>query len=214
VLRACLPEILDSLPPDHPDAIHNRRDLSLINRILRNQAWFERALPPLLRRGEVVLELGAGTGELGKALAARGIPVDGLDLWPRPDGWPPGRAWYAADLRAFSGFDRYRVIIGNLIFHQFTDDELGSLGAKMRRTARIILACEPERRRISQIAMAALAPLFGANRVTLHDTHVSVKAGFRGNELARLLGLAGGAWEYSCKATALGTNRMVAVRCE
>jgi hypothetical protein len=212
MLRACLPEMLDSLPPDHPDAIHNRRDLRLINRVMRNHAWIERTLPALVREGECVLELGAGTGELAGALAARGVPVDGLDIWPRPDAWPSGRAWYVADLRAFSGFARYSAVVANLILHQFTDAELGALGAKLRQSARVIIACEPERRRISQIATAALAPLFGANHVTLHDAHVSIGAGFCRDELARLLGLADGSWQYSCRTTPLGANRLLAVR--
>ncbi len=214
MLRVCLPELLDSLPHDHPDALHNRRDLRVINRIMRNQSWFERTLPPLLRPGERVLEIGAGMGELSGNLGRRGIPVDGLDLWPRPESWPASLEWHSSDLREFEGFGRYSAVIGNLIFHQFTDAELAGLGAKLRQSARIILACEPERRRALQIATAALGPLIGANHVTLHDAHVSVTAGFRGEELPRLLGLAGGAWRYSCRTTALGANRMVAVRCE
>jgi SAM-dependent methyltransferase len=214
MLRACLPEMLDSLPPDHPDALHGRRDLRIINRIMRNHAWLGAVLPPLLRAGEGVLELGAGTGELAARLAARGVPVDGLDLWPRPARWPAARAWYKADLLEFDGFDRYPAVIGNLIFHQFNDAELAGLGAKLRRRARVIVACEPERRRLSQIVTAALAPLLGIGHVTLHDARISVGAGFQGDELPRLLGLDDGAWRYSCRATTLGANRMVAVRAE
>jgi hypothetical protein len=212
MLRACLPELLDSLPPDHPDALHSRRDLRLINRLMRNQAWFERELPPLRRPSESVLELGAGMGELGLRLNARGLAVDGLDLWPRPEGWPPGRAWHRADLRRFTGFDRYPVVIGNLIFHQFTDAELAELGAHLRRSARVIMACEPERRRLSQIATAALAPILRINHVTQHDAQVSMTAGFCADELAHLLGLDDGAWRYSVRTTLLGANRLVAVR--
>jgi hypothetical protein len=213
MLRVCLPELLDSLPPDHPDALHNRRDLRLVNALMRNHAWFLRTLPPLLRGGEPVLELGAGMGEMAAKLIARGIPVDGLDLWPRPAGWPDGRAWHTADLRAFDAYDRYPAVIANLILHQFTDAELAALGARLRRSARVIVACEPQRRRASKFATAALGLLFGANHVTTHDARVSVMAGFRGEELPRLLGLADGGWRYSCRATALGANRMVAVRC-
>jgi hypothetical protein len=212
MLRACRPELLDSLPPDHPDALHSRRDLRLINRLMRNQAWFERELPPLLRASEAVLELGAGTGELGLRLNAGGITVDGLDLWPRPDRWPPGRAWHRADLRRFAGFDRYPVVIGNLIFHQFSDSELGELGTRLRRSARVIVACEPARRRLSQIMTAALAPILGINHVTRHDAQVSMTAGFCADELAHLLGLDDGAWRYTGRTTMLGANRMVAVR--
>jgi hypothetical protein len=60
--------------------------------------------------------------------------------------------------------------------------------------------------------MAAVAPLLGANHVTLHDAHVSVTAGFCGDELPKALGLDDGNWKYSCRSTALGVCRMVAVR--
>jgi hypothetical protein len=209
--RACLPELLDSLPPDHPDALHNRRDLRLINRFMRNRAWFGKVLPPLVG-GDCALEIGAGMGELAMDLGARGVAVDGLDLWPRPEGWLAGRTWHRADLRTFEGYGAYPVVLGNLIFHQFTDGELSALGATLRRSARAILACEPVRRRISQVLMAAVAPLFGANHVTLHDAHVSITAGFLGDELPRALGLDDGNWRYSCRATGLGVVRMVAVR--
>jgi hypothetical protein len=210
--RACEPELLDSLPPDHPDAVHNRRDLRLINGFMRNRAWFERTLPPLLRPGERVLEIGAGTGEMGIALNARGIPVDGLDLWPRPAAWPAGREWHQADLKTFGGYGAYPVVIGNLILHQFTEAELAELGSVLRRTARVVAACEPERRRMSQALMAAIGPLLGANHVTLHDARVSITAGFLGSELADALGMTGGPWDVSFASTALGASRMVAVR--
>ena len=210
--RACKPEILDSLPHDHRDAVHNRRDLRVINLFMRNRAWFERTLQSLKREGELVLEVGAGLGELGLSLIARGFPVDGLDLWPRPAGWPAARSWHRADLRTFRGYGPYPVVMGNLIFHQFGEADLAEIGAALRRSARAILACEPQRRRLSQVVVGTLAPLLGANHVTLHDAHVSIAAGFRGDELPRALGLDDGRWKYSCSSTALGVNRVVAVR--
>ena len=210
--RACEPELLDSLPFDHPDAIHNRRDLRLINAFMRNRAWFARVLPPLVRAGENVLELGAGTGEMGLKLLASGVPLDGLDLWPRPSAWPEDRKWHRADLKAFGSYADYAVVIGNLIFHQFTEGELAGLGAELRKKARVVVACEPERRKLSQTIMAAVAPLLGANHVTLHDARVSIAAGFVGDELPRALGMDDGSWDYSCTSTALGALRMVAVR--
>lgn len=214
MIRACLPELLDSLPPDHPDAIHNRRDLRLINRFMRNREWFSRTLPRAVRPGECALELGAGMGEMGRALIDQGFAIDGLDLWPRPAAWPAGRQWHRADLRSFDGYAEYPVVIGNLIFHQFNEAELAELGERLRRGARAVLACEPERRRLSQVVMAAVAPLLGANHVTLHDAHVSVTAGFQGDELPRALGLADGGWAFSCETTVLGVYRMAAFRSE
>jgi hypothetical protein len=212
MIRTLQPELLDALPPEHPDAQHSRRDLRVINRITGNHRWIGQTLPTLLRDNDLVLEIGAGTGELSRQLAARGIAIDGLDLWPRPPDWPASRTWHVADLRAFTGFADYTVIVGNLIFHQFTDTELRALGATLCRTARVIIACEPVRRRVSQALLRTLGPLLGANRVTRHDAHVSVAAGFRGDELPRVLGLAGGDWSVACNTTALGSYRMVAQR--
>ena len=212
MIREILPELLDSLPPDHRDALRSRRDLRLINRFMRNPEWFERTLPPLMKPGERALELGAGMGELGRRLIARGVPVDALDLWPRAAGWPGGRAWHTADLRDFQGYTDYPVIYGNLIFHQFTEPQLAELGARIRQGARVVLACEPERRRLSQVLMSTVAPLFRASHVTLHDARVSITAGFRGDELPRALGLIGSGWTHSIETTALGALRMVAVR--
>jgi hypothetical protein len=210
--RTLQPELLDSLPHDHPDALHNRRDLRLINLVMGNHRWLKRALPPLLRPDDKVLEIGAGTGELGVRFARHGVPVDGLDLWPRPSDWPADRTWHREDLRRFEGYARYAAILGNLIFHQFSDAELGQLGEKLRRSARIIVACEPERRRRWQILYRAFAPLARANHVSRHDAHVSIAAGFRAGELPASLGLEPDRWRLQCSASLIGAYRMVAIR--
>jgi hypothetical protein len=103
-------------------------------------------------------------------------------------------------------------VVANLVLHQFTAMELSSLGEKLRGSARVILACEPERRRASQLLVAAIGPVLGANHVTLHDARVSIAAGFRDEELPEFLGLDPEDWLYSCRTTAGGALRMVAVR--
>lgn len=210
--RVLQAELLDSLPADHPAAHHNRRDLRLTNALMGNHRWLVRTLARRVAGYDRVLELGAGTGELGRRLARRGVPVDGLDLWPRPDTWPNPLRWHQADLRNFSGWPDYPVVIGNLIFHQFTDAELAALGRTIRTHAHLIVACEPQRRRIYQHLYRWLGPLFGANYVSLHDAHVSIAAGFCRVELPRLLGLGAANWDCTCTTTVLGAYRMVAVR--
>jgi SAM-dependent methyltransferase len=210
--RELQPELLDSLPPNHPDALHNRRDLRLTNRLMGNLRWWTRTLPSTLRPGEKVLEVGAGTGELGAGIASAGVAVDGLDLWPRPAGWPTARAWHRTDLQTYDGYASYDAVIGNLIFHQFSAGELADLGQKLRRSARVIMACEPTRRRLSQVIFAGVAPLLQANHVSLHDARVSIAAGFCGRELPQMLGLAPAEWSLRCTTTALGAYRMIAVR--
>ncbi|MEX2043911.1 MAG: hypothetical protein WD941_01065, partial [Opitutus sp.] len=184
--RTLQPELLDSLPPDHPDALHSRRDLRLTNAILGNHRWFARSLPGLLQPDDVVMELGAGTGELGSRLRKSGVAVDGIDFWARPSSWPADRHWHSTDILGFPGYAAYPVVIANLILHQFSDDELRSLGARLRQAARVIVAAEPVRSRVSQVLFRIVAPLLGANHVSLHDAHVSIAAGFRDDELPRL----------------------------
>jgi hypothetical protein len=192
--------------------LHNRRDLRLTNFVTGDHRWLARTLPDLLRPGERTLELGAGTGELAARLHHAGISVDALDLWPAPENWPSERAWHRADLCAFDGYRAYDAIIGNLIFHQFDASTLTALGAAIRQNARVIVACEPLRRRFSQVLFRTFAALVGANHVSLHDAHVSIAAGFRHAELPHALGLDPREWRLTCTQTLLGTCRMIAVR--
>jgi hypothetical protein len=210
--RTLQPELLDSLAPTDPAALHNRRDLRITNQVMGNYRWFSRVLPPLLAAKERVLELGAGTGELGARLQSEGIAVDGLDLWPRPSLWSDAYAWHRTNLEVFNGYAPYSAVMGNLIFHQFHAHQLTELGAKLRQHARVIVACEPVRRRASQTLFRAVAPMLGAHRVSLHDGLVSIAAGFRDRELPDMLGLSSPAWECRCTTTALGAYRMIAVR--
>ncbi len=100
-----------------------------------------------------------------------------------------------------------------MIFHQFPENELAELGATWRRQrVRVIVACEPSRRRISQLLYRTLGPFFGANYVSLHDADVSIAAGFVDRELPRSLGLDPGEWAIRCSTTLLGIYRMTAVR--
>lgn len=210
--RTIQPELLDSLPADHPAALHNRRDLRLVNQAMGNFRWFARTLPAILQPGDRVLEIGAGTGELGARLHARGIAVDGLDLWPRPAAWPAASVWHQADIATFTGYAGYSAVIGNLILHQFPDHTLAELGARLRDQTRVLMFCEPLRRRTFQWLYGLSAPLLGANYVSRHDGHVSIAAGFRGTELPRCLGLTSVGWECRIENSWLGANRLIAHR--
>lgn len=205
-------ELLDSLPHEHPDALHNRRDLRLTNQIMGNHRWLARTLRRLVQTRDTLLEIGAGTGELGGRLAERDLTVDGLDLWPRPADWPAARRWHVADLRAFDGYAHYNVIFGNLIFHQFSDADLAAFGARIRGTTRLFVACETTRRRISQVLYRMPGPLFGASHVSLHDGHVSIAAGFQGEELPTALQFPVRDWQIECRTTALGAYHLIAER--
>ena len=176
--RILRPELLDSLPPDSPEAAASRRDLVRLNRFMGNPDWFVRTLPPLARPGERALELGAGDGSLALALAGAGLPADALDRIPAPPAWPASARWHVADLRAFAGWDAYPLVLGNLILHHFDDAALAALGTELDRHARVLVFNEPVRHWRCRLLWAVGSRLHRASPVTRHDGRVSIAAGF------------------------------------
>lgn len=212
--RRLEPELLDSLPPDHPDAIHSRRDLRLVNRVMGNAPWFEKTLALRIRSGERVIELGSGTGELSARLRTVTPLVDGIDRIPTPPTWPASASWHQSDIQTFTGWPAYSVVIGNLILHHFDDASLRKLGNAISPHARLLLFSEPTRKRLNQHCWNIVAPLCGANHVTRHDGHVSIAAGFLGDELPHALGLDPSRWRWEISHTWLGAYRLIAERRE
>lgn len=210
--RRLVPELLDSLPADHPDALHSRRDLRVINRVMGNAPWFRSILAARLRPGESVLELGSGTGELAAFLRPITPRYDGIDRVPRPSAWPASARWHQADIAAFAGWHDYPVVIGNLILHHFDDSALRPLGDAISPHARLLVFSEPTRKRFNQWIWNVAAPLGGANHVTRHDGWVSIAAGFRGDDLPLALGLDPSRWNCEITNSWLGAYRLVAER--
>lgn len=216
-IRIVEPEILDSLPEDHPDAISNRKDILLINHLQGNFRWVARQLKTLAEKGEGLIELGAGAGDLGdylqrkKALDPAIHQYTGLDLWKRPDIWPGQWHWIQEDMTKFDGFSTTPLIVGNLILHQFDDAFLESLGERFQESARAIVICEPLRSATGLLGLNLLR-LKGLNYVSVHDGAVSIRAGFRRGELPALLGLDSSDWAIDEQETLLGAYRMVALR--
>ena len=210
--RRLEPELLDSLPPDHPDAFLSRRDLRVINRLMGNARWFRSVLASHVHPGERVLELGSGAGELAARLRPVAPLFDGIDRVPPPSDWPTDARWHQADITVFSGWNDYPVVIGNLILHHFDDDTLRKLGSAIGPHARLLVFSEPTRKRHNQWFWNILAPLCRANRVTLHDGRVSMAAGFCNDELPHALGLDPSVWHWHIRSTWLGAYRLIAER--
>jgi hypothetical protein len=210
--RAVLPELLDELPHDSPAARASRRDLRIINRLLGSTQWFRKTLRGQLRPGEQVLEIGAGTGELGLALNALVSKLAGLDLCGRPPNWPQQAPWFKTNVLGFTDWAAYPVVIGNLFFHHFDRAGLAELGAKLNEHARVIVTSDPLRVRRTSRLFSLLCPLIRAHPVTRYDGCVSIAAGFRQEELPRLLHLDPAVWDWHVQETWLCSCRLVAVR--
>lgn len=218
VKREVKDELLDTLPHDHPEALVNRRDLQRLNALMGSHRWLARTLERHHRSGDRVLEIGAGRGEFARRLHGRNgnsstIHLDGLDLCPEPTHWAAPARWWQHDALSFERYADYQIVVSNLLLHQFEDEELASLGKRLMASARLILVCEPARRRL-HLAQLKLLGLLGLGRVTLHDGEISIRAGFLGDELPRLLGLDESRWHWSCKTGLRGQYFMVAKRTE
>jgi hypothetical protein len=207
--RCCAPELLDVLPPQAPEAHISRRELQQLNTLMSTPAWFERTLRRTAHRNTRSLEVGAGDGALAHRLASL-VHLDGLDRVPRPHDFPTGHGWHQLDVRAFRNWQDYAIVIGNLVWHHFSDGDLCRIGAALAPHAQLFLASEPHRSAWARWLFQASARLLRLSLVTRHDGAVSIAAGFRGDELPRLLGLAPRQWRCRVTLTARGAYRLTA----
>lgn len=210
--RVVRPEILDSLPGDHPDARASRRDLRRINWLMGNDRWMHdrlRVVPRPFR----VLELGAGEGELARKLFSGqedGVEWCGIDFQPRPEAWPAGWNWVEGDLLEV-GWPEADLLVASLVLHHFREDALRLMAQKIPDSVQRILICEPARRAVHKIQLALLGVL-GINRVTWHDGRVSIDAGFLPGELETLWQDAAGSWRWTVTVDWRGALRLEGVR--
>lgn len=184
--RVLQEEILDSLPPDDPGALRSRRDLVLLNALMGNAAWLRNRMDFV--RTEKIAEIGAGEGIICRKMA-RWMPdceVIGLDRVPRPPDLPANIGWRQGDLFDELPKCEAGIVVGIMILHHFSEEELGHLG-NILQNVRGVYFCEPWRSSLARFWGKCLHPFVG--RVTQHDMPVSINAGFRPGEMARLLGL-------------------------
>jgi hypothetical protein len=196
-------ELLDMLPPDGSRAQRSRRDLRLVNTLMRNPPILSRALRNL-RSGDPprrMIELGAGDGQF-LLRVARELAV----CWPAVEvtlmdqheivanttlaefaalGWRV--QVFVCDVREWARSDcaPADVIVANLFLHHFEETELAQLLQAGAARARTFAAVEP-RRGAWPLLCSRLLWAIGCNRVTSHDAPVSVHAGFAGRELSAL----------------------------
>lgn len=145
-----------------------------------------------IRPGWRVLELGAGDGEFAMELAASGLcgaeRICALDLAPPPPSWPKNARWIQGNVFDERNWPPADIVVANLIMHHFNEDQLRWVGAQIRRTAFLFLACEPSRKRLPMLYGASVALACDFNCLTWHDMMISIRAGFRGDELPLAMG--------------------------
>jgi hypothetical protein len=199
--RIVKPEILDELPPEDPRAVHSRKDLNRINRIMGHagliSAHLRESHEPVPLR---ILELGAGDGKfllsvLRKlGLAATGGEATLLDrqmlLTHDTQAEYAAIKWNVQVIQTnaldWLTLQTWDLIVCNLFLHHFKEPDLRQILQTSLLISPWIIACEP-RRSPNSLRAASLLWALGCNSVTRHDAHVSIRAGFHGREISQLV---------------------------
>ena len=229
IARTVEPEWLDELPPDDPRAMRSRRDLRRINALMSNSTLVARELRRVLREKppRAIAEIGAGDGTFMLRIAEK-IPSrwGALDVVLLDQQSLVGAAtrdkfvamgWQAqavaADVFAWlaqSATPVFDVMVANLFLHHFDAARLTELLCLIARRTHVLIACEP-RRSGRALLGSHLLGVAGCNDVSRHDAVVSVRAGFKNQELSGLWP-AGNAWTLQEHACGLFSHCFVATR--
>jgi hypothetical protein len=199
--RNVMPEALDSLGADDPDAQRSRRDLRRLHVAMGTLSIMTRAIGAEPNRSPLrILELGAGDGSMALRFAhsharqwpraswtlldRHGTVADSTLHGLRAAGWQP--IVVVADVFDWLGRNQqcsWDIVVANLFVHHFEGDELGHLLRAVSEVTPLFFCCEPRRDTIALIG-SHLVGLIGAGAVTREDAVLSVHAGFRGRELS------------------------------
>jgi hypothetical protein len=214
--RDIQPELLDHLPQGDPRAVRAREEMYIVNAAMGNHRWIQRMIGRHGLRGWKITELGAGDGALSLRLLDAGLcqeeEIQAVDLAARPSHWPTASGWFSGDVFAH-GLPESEILLANLFLHHFTDEELCRLGAIVSPKTRLIVAAEPARLWIHRLMGRILCEVAELNDVQHHDMQLSIRAGFRRDELRVALGL-GEEWQVQTQMHPLGGYRFLAVRGE
>ncbi|MHB1078754.1 MAG: hypothetical protein ACYC67_05085 [Prosthecobacter sp.] len=212
--RVILPELLDLLSPDDPDAMRARDEMLQINVLMGNHRWIERMICRHREWGWRITELGAGDGALSLRLLASGCCTEAslhaFDMARRPPHWPEAAHWTSGDILK-QALPETEIVVANLFLHQFTGEELRLIGSRLSSVARLIVASEPARRWIHTLTGRLFCELAELNHVQRHDMQASIRAGFRGDELREALAL-DSSWQTSVSHHPCGAYRFMAWR--
>lgn len=199
--RLVTPELLDELPADDPRAIRSRADLRRLNRLMRHVPMLGGALKTNLPRPPAhLVEIGAGDGSLLLAVARQlcptwpGVHVSLVDRQKTVSvetlasfqklGWTV-EAIVADAFDWLNGERPYDVIFTNLFLHHFADEKLSELLCLIAARTGFFIAFET-RRTWPSFVVSRLLGLIDCNAVTRNDAVLSMKAGFRDQELSAL----------------------------
>ena len=192
--RLIEPEILDHVSPE--EARPNLADLIRINRRFGGYSTLRKAVFQATggRPGGTFLDVGAASGDSARQIQqfCPGAQVTCLDYNQTNLEKAPAPK-LLADVFALpfapASFD---YVLCSLFLHHFTDELVTNILRDLYAIARkAIVVCDLERHPLPYIFLPLTRPLFGWNRITVHDGIRSVRAAFKPEELKSLAASAG-----------------------
>lgn len=194
--RAIDREQLDEGVPE-AEALRSLADLRFVNRWLGNRGSLLRAVRPHLPPGGRLLDVGCGSGDVPAFLQGRlpgpllavGVDVKTLHLRAVPRSVRP----VVADVRKLPFPDgAFDVVSASLFLHHFDAPDLPELLAGLHRLARRALVVNDlHRALVPYLFGAAVFPFLFCSRVSVEDGLLSIRRGFREDELRAAFAAAG-----------------------
>ena len=187
-------EWLECAQPVHAD--RNLRELVRINRWFGGHRSLLRVMNGLVHPAEhfSVLDVGAGSGDMGKCLTRHfpNVKVVSLDHRPVHLRNAPSPRVVADALQLPFADDAFDFVLCSSVLHHFPDCEVVDMIAILRQVARrALLLLDLERHPLAYHFRPLTRRVFGWGPLTVHDGPASVAGAFRLEELVCLARAAG-----------------------
>ena len=193
--RILKPELLDHVPPS--EARPNLADLVRINRRLGGHSTLRKTFARVVQRSGLpfsVLDVGSASGDSARTIGsiypeARVTSLDynatNIEAAPAP------KLMSNAFALPFLP-ESFDYVMCSSFLHHFQNEQVIELLQGLYAHARkAIVVIDLERHVLPYLFLALSKPVFGWNRITVHDGLISVKAAFHRHELKELATRAG-----------------------
>jgi SAM-dependent methyltransferase len=194
--RATTPELLDEGVPEE-EARRSLGDLRLVNRWLGGRRSLGSAVRPYLLEGGRLLDVGCGSADL-PAFLLRYLPgpliAVGLDIKPlHLQQAPPDVHRVVADVRTLPFLPRsFDVVTASLFLHHFDAPEVPRvLRALFNLSRRALVVNDLRRAHVPLLFGRAVFPWVFRSPVSVTDGLLSIRRGFRPEELRKSFAEAG-----------------------
>ena len=201
------------------------REIAFINRYFGDKRALEKSLLKEIQSADLrefsVLDVGCGSGELLRIIAdfagstGRVATLTGLDLNPISSTTTQTLSRNYAEIAPVQG-DALRLpfadhsfdySISSLFFHHLLDEQIVDVLGEMSRVSRRgVVVIDLHRDPVAYLGYKVLCFVFRISELVRHDGSLSIKKGFRADELGRL-GNAGGL--SGCVAEQISPGRVV-----